>query len=173
MEEVDPRAVDLDEKDLELLEHIETDFDMNLEQLSNVLDLSKSAIHYRLNKLREKNIIQSTTADIDPLACGLNMMAITNVVVAHESGYAEDIGEQLAEINGVQQVYYTMGDVDFVILSRVQNRDQLNTLLDTIVSIDGVNETSSRFVMQELKTDTRIIPNMSKKMRKNILDHTE
>jgi Lrp/AsnC family leucine-responsive transcriptional regulator len=173
MEQIDHRAVDLDEKDLELLEYVETDFDMNLEQLSNELDLSKSAVHYRLNKLRDKNIIQATTADIDPLACGLNMMAITNVVVAHESGYAEDIGTQLAGIKGVQKVYYTMGDVDFVILSRVQNRDQLNTLIDTIVSIDGVNETSSRFVMQELKTDARTISNMSAEMRKNVFDHTD
>lgn len=173
MEQIDHRAADLDEKDLELLEYVETDFDMNLEQLSNKLNLSKSAVHYRLNKFREQNIIQATIADIDPLSCGLNMMAITNVVVAHESGYAEDIGIQLADVKGVQQVYYTMGDVDFVILSRVQNRDQLNTLIDTIVSIDGVNETSSRFVMQELKTDPRTISNMSIEMRRNVLNHTD
>lgn len=172
MEQIDSRVADLDEMDLKLLTNIETDFDMNLEQLSDKLNLSKSAIHYRLNKLREKDIIRTVTADLDPLAFGLNMMMITNVVVSHQSGYAEDIGAQLAEIKGIQQVYYTMGDVDFVVLSRAQNRDQLNTLLDTIVSIEGVNETSSRFVMQELKTDTRAVSNMTTEMQENVLNHT-
>lgn len=173
MEQIDSRITDLDKTDLELLANIETDFDTNLEQLSNELGLSKSAIHYRLNKLREKDIIQTVTADLDPLAFGLNMMMITNVVVSHQSGYAKDIGAQLAGTKGIQQVYYTMGDVDFVVLSRVQNRDQLNTLIDTIVSIEGVNETSSRFVMQELKTDTRTVSNMTVEMRGNVLDHTD
>lgn len=36
-----------------------------------------------------------------------------------------------------------------------QNREQMNTLIDNIVSIEGVDETSSRFVMKELKTDGR------------------
>lgn len=169
MEEINTRIAGLDETDLELLEYIETDFDANLEQLSNELDLSKSAVHYRLNNLREKGIIQSVTADLDPLAFGLNMMMITNVVVSHEKGYAEDIGAQLAEIEGIHQVYYTMGDVDFVVLARVQNREQMNTLIDLIISIDGVNETSSRFVMKELKADTHTVSNMSTEMWENVL----
>jgi Lrp/AsnC family leucine-responsive transcriptional regulator len=173
MEAIDTRIADLDETDLELLKYIETDFDMSLEQLSNELDLSKSAVHYRLNKLRERGIIQTVTADLDPLAFGLNMMMITDVVVSHERGYAEDIGAQLAEIEGIQQVYYTMGDIDFVVLARVQNREQMNALIDLIVSIDGVNETSSRFVMQELKTDARTVSNMSAEMRRNVLNHTD
>ncbi|MDY6818058.1 MAG: Lrp/AsnC family transcriptional regulator [Halobacteriales archaeon] len=170
MQEPDTRAADLDETDLALLEYIESDFDVNLEELSEELGLSKSAIHYRINKLREENIIQGVSAELDPLAFGLNMMMITEVSVTHERGYAEDIGEQLAAVDGVQQVYYTMGDVDFVVISRVQNRDQMNELLDVIVGIDGVNETSSRFVMQEMSPTGGTLSNMSEQMRETVLD---
>lgn len=170
MQEPDTRAADLDETDLALLEYIESDFDVNLEELSEELGLSKSAIHYRINKLREENIIQGVSAELDPLAFGLNMMMITEVSVTHERGYAEDIGEQLAAVDGVQQVYYTMGDVDFVVISRVQNRDQMNELLDVIVGIDGVNETSSRFVMQEMSPTGGTLSNMSDQMRETVLD---
>ena len=93
-----------DETDLALLEYIETDFDVNLEVLSNELGLSKSAVHYRLNKLRERGVIRGVSANLDPLAFGLDMTMITNVSVTHESGYAEDIGEELADLPGVQQV---------------------------------------------------------------------
>ena len=47
------------------------------------------------------------------------MVTITDVSVTHESGYSGDIGEELNALDWVEQVYYTMGDVDFVIISRV------------------------------------------------------
>lgn len=171
MEEPDNRTSELDEKDIELLSYVEADFDANLEQIAEEINLSKSAVHYRLKKLRESNVIGSVSANVDPLVFGLNMLMITDVFVTHESGYAEDIGEQLAEIDGAQQIYYTMGDVDFVVISRTQNREQMNSLLDTIVSIDGVNETSSRFVMQELKTGSNVLTNMSDEMVENVIQH--
>lgn len=170
MDDTDGRRADLDEVDLRLLRYIEEDFDVNLEELSDELDFSKSAIYYRLNKLREKGVIRRVSADLDPLSFGLNMVMITDVSVAHESGYAEDIGTQLTGIPGVQQVYYTMGDVDFVVLSRVQNREQMNELIDDVIAIDGVKETSSKFVMKELKSDTKSLINMSEEMRSNVLD---
>jgi DNA-binding Lrp family transcriptional regulator len=170
MDGADKPLANLDEVDLELLEHVEEDFDVNLEELSDRLDFSKSAIHYRLNKLRKKGVIQGVSADLDPLSFGLNMMVMSQVSVTHETGYAEDIGTQLRDIDGIQQVYYTMGDVDFVVISRVQTRDQMNDLVDEMVAIDGVNETSSLFVMQEIKTDRATLANMSEEMREAVVE---
>lgn len=152
---------DLDETDLELLRSIETDFDVSLGTLSDELGLSKSAIHYRLNKLKEKEVITGITADLDPVSLGLDMVAITEVSVTHEQGYSEEIGSELAVLDWVEQVYYTMGDVDFVVVSRVQNRTQMNDVIEEMVAIDGVNETSSRFVMSELKSNPRTLTNVS------------
>lgn len=163
-------VADLDAVDLELLAYIENDFDVNLEELSEQFDFSKSAIHYRLNKLREKGVVTGVSADVDPLSLGLNMMLISDVMVTHETGYASEIGAKLTDVDGVQQVYYTMGDVDFVVISRVQNREQMNQLVDEIVAIEGVNETSSRFVMQEYKADTNMLSNMSDGMREALVD---
>jgi Lrp/AsnC family leucine-responsive transcriptional regulator len=162
-------ATNLDETDIALLDQVERNSDINLEQLSETLDLSKSAIHYRLNKLKDNNVITSVSADVNPLSVGLNMMMITDVTVSHETGYAESIGEALIEIDGITQVYYTMGDVDFVVISRVQNREQMNTLIDSIVDIDGVDETSSRFVMKEMKTGSETVANMSREMIQRVL----
>lgn len=160
----------IDETDIEILKQVEQDSDINLKQLSDELNLSKSAIHYRLNKLKDDDTITSVSADVNPLAFGLNMLMITEVSVSHERGYADEIGEALTTIEGVYQVYYTMGDVDFIVISRLQTRDQMNQLVDDIVAIDGVNETSSRFVMKELKTDNQTIANMSESMIETVID---
>jgi DNA-binding Lrp family transcriptional regulator len=170
MGERTPTYSDLDEKDLKILEQVENDFDVGLEALSQKLGLSKSAIHYRIKKLKENDIITGVTADVDPLALGLEMVAITNVSVTHEEGYSEDIGEQIMAISGVEQVYYTMGDVDFVVVSRVQTRDQLNELIEQIVAIDGVNETSSKFVMEEFHGPRNVTGNLTPDVRDTIVD---
>lgn len=161
---------DLDATDIAILERVEHDNDVNLEELADDLDLSKSAIHYRLNKLKDKGIISSISADVDPIAFGLNMLMITEVTVSHETGYADDIGHSITGIDGVYQVYYTMGDIDFVVLSRVQTREQMNDLIDEIIDIEGVNSTSSRFVMKELQTGGETVGNMSDEMIENVVD---
>jgi len=73
-------------------------------------------------------------------------------------------------IPGVEEVYYTMGDIDFVAISRVQTRDQLNDLIEEIVSIDGVNETSSKFVMEEFHDIRNVSGNLTQVGRELILD---
>lgn len=169
MSVTEQETIDLDDVDLRLLEFVEADFDVNLSELSEELGLSKSAVHYRIDKLKDRGVIRGVTADLDPLAFDLNMMAITEVTVAHESGYATDIGNQLAALPGVGQVYYTMGDVDFLVISRVQNREQLNELIDNMVDIDGVNETASRFVMREILAGGKTLNNLSDDMRAHIV----
>jgi DNA-binding Lrp family transcriptional regulator len=166
----DRTSTDFDDVDLALLESIELDFDVSLETLAEELGLSKSAVHYRVNKLKDKGVITGVTADIDPEPFGLEMVAITEVSVTHEEGYSEDIGQELADIEGVEQVYYTMGDVDFVTITRVQNRDQMNDVIESMVAIDGVNETSSRFVMNEIESDASVLTNMSDDIREVLLD---
>ena len=161
--------VDLDEMDLSILRRVEADYDVNLSDLADDLGMSKSAIHYRLQKLKEAEVIESVSADVNPLALGLDHLLITEVSVVHESGYADDIGTSLADVPGVEQVYYTMGDVDFVVLSRVQDRDQLNDLVNQFVAIDGVNETSSRFVMSEIVTGGHPTAGLSETMKQNVL----
>ncbi|WP_137288952.1 Lrp/AsnC family transcriptional regulator [Natronorubrum halophilum] len=161
---------DLDETDIEILRRLEETNDKNLEELSNELDLSKSAVHYRVNNLKENDVITEISANIDPHTLGLDMLIVTEVSVSHESGYAEEIGDSLTAIDGVNQVYYMMGDVDFIVISRVQNHDQMHALIDDIVEIDGVNETSSQFVIQELQTGDRLLDNTSDGMIDEILD---
>jgi DNA-binding Lrp family transcriptional regulator len=163
----------LDETDLSILERVEDDFDVSLETLAEELDLSKSAVHYRLNNLKESGVIQGITADVDPLAFGLELVAITDVSVTHEAGYSEELGQELMSIQGVEQVYYTMGDVDFVVISRIQTRDQLNDLIDRIVALDGVNETSSKFVMEEFDNDRSVTDLLTDRARDAVLKPSE
>lgn len=171
MEESAGQTAEFDEVDVNLLSYIERDYDVNLEELSEELEFSKSAVHYRLQKHRENGVIRGVSADLDPITFGFNMLVITEVSVTHQPDYAAEIGQDIMDVPGVQQVYYTMGDVDFVVISRTQSRDQMNEVINNMVSIDGVNETSSRYVMKELQTEGGVLQNVSDGMLENILQH--
>lgn len=162
--------IQLDEKDIEILKHVEENGTEYIHELSDKLDLSKSSVYYRIDSLKEQGILAGTTGDIDPTSLGLTMLVITEVYVVHEPGYAENIGEELAEIDGVQRVFYTLGDVDFMVVSRTQNRSQLNELIDEIVQIEGVDGTSSTFIMDEIKTNGNITSTLSDEMIDNIVE---
>ncbi|MFC4360462.1 Lrp/AsnC family transcriptional regulator [Halobium salinum] len=168
--ETDAADYDLDETDLALLERIERDFDVSLQQLADEVGVSKSAVHYRLKNLEAAGVVRGRVADLDPAAFGLDTVVVTEVTVAHEAGYAEDIGEQLAALPGVEQAYYTMGDVDFLLVSRLRTREGTNELIDSVVAIDGVNETASRFVMKELSTGGKLLGNLSPERRAALLE---
>nr|WP_245333048.1 Lrp/AsnC ligand binding domain-containing protein [Halarchaeum solikamskense] len=88
------------------------------------------------------------------------MVALTQVTVVHESGYSDALGARLSAVSGVEQVYYTMGDVDFVLVVRVQDREQMNDVIEEVIAIDGVNQTSSRFVMDEIRGDEGTVENL-------------
>lgn len=173
MNDTQRTITNLDRTDLSILEHAEDDFDVSLETLAEELDLSKSAVHYRLNNLKESGVIQGITADIDPFAFGLELVAITDVSVTHEAGYSEELGQELLSLQGVEQVYYTMGDIDFVVISRIQTRDQLNDLIDRIVAVEGVNETSSKFVMEEFDNERKITENLTAQAKNAVLEPSE
>lgn len=53
-----------------------------------------------------------------------------------------------------------MGDIDFMAIDRVQDRDQMNEVIDSIIAIDGVNQTSSTFVMDEIPHNGGLIANL-------------
>ncbi len=57
-----------------------------------------------------------------------------------------------------------------MVVSRVQTRDQLNDLIDQIVAVEGVNETSSKFVMQEFDADSSLVSNLTDEARQAVLD---
>ena len=165
--------VNIDKKDLKILNHVESDGKENIEALAEDLELSVSTIYYRIDRLKQQGIINDVTVDVNPLALGFDMVMITQVFVIHEPGYAENIGDSLGEIPGVQQVYYTMGNVDFVVISRTRDRDDMNRIINDIVNIDGVNETSSIFVMDEIKNTTNITDSISGETLSEIVGSSE
>lgn len=147
---------DLDERDIEILCAIATEQSQSTETIHEVTGIPKSTVHYRLKSLEEDGIITNGLLEVDLEKIGLEITIISEVWAEFDQGYHERVGRKLSDIEGVNQVYFTMGDTDFVVIARLSSRDTVVELVEAYEAIDEIQRTSSKFVITSIKDDRAI-----------------
>lgn len=150
--------VNLDETDFELLRRLDREGDIDVEATSEELGVSPSTVYYRLENYREMGVLNGTVADLDARKLGLELTAITEIQSSYGPGY-EDLGEKLAQLSGVQNVYFMLGEMSFYVISKVQDHDHLQDLVDDVISIDGVENSVTNVVLRDFKDEQRLLVN--------------
>ena len=145
----------MDEKDITILAAIARLGTGSSEKIAEETGIPKSTIHYRLEKLQESGLVENDIFDIDLAEIGLNLTVITEVSAQYREGYHDDVGQKLSEVEGVNQVYFTMGDTDFVVIAHLANRGMIEQLIEQYEAIDEVEKTSSKFVVKTIKNESR------------------
>lgn len=139
------------EKDLEILEAIGEIKTSNTKEIHERTGIPKSTVHYRIQKMKEEGIFKNDLLEVDLEKLGLSVTVISEVQAEYSEEYHETIGDELSNIDGVNQVYFTMGDTDFVVISHLQNREQVEALVSNFERINGVQRTSSKFAIKPIK----------------------
>ncbi len=145
----------MDEKDVRILAAVAKLGTGSPEKLSAETGIPKSTVHYRLGNLREEGVVTNDLLDVDLSSVGLSLTVITEVTAEYDEGYHDDVGRQLESIEGVNQVYFTMGDTDFVVISHLADRSMVESLVRQFEAIDEVARTSSKFVIKTIKDESR------------------
>ena len=81
----------LDNKDIHILEILQTDGRATASDIAKKIKLSIPAVGERIKKLTEKKIIQKFTAILDPKNVGLDLTAYVFIVSEHSDHYDEFI----------------------------------------------------------------------------------
>jgi DNA-binding Lrp family transcriptional regulator len=143
----------MDERDIHILKTIADLGDPSPKRIEAETGIPKSTVHYRLNKLREDGIIENDLYEIDIDQLGLSITVVTDVAAKYDESYHTEVGEKLASIEGVNQVYFTMGDTDFIVIAHLPSREDVERLIDDYESIDEIERTSSKFVITSIKSE--------------------
>lgn len=143
----------MDERDLKILKSIIDLGDPSPQLIEEEIDVPKSTVHYRLNKLREEGVVKNDLYELDLNKLGLSITVVSEVFAEYDEDYHERVGQQLSEIEGVNQVYFTMGDTDFIVISHLPNRESVERLIEDYESIDAITRTSSKFVISKIKNE--------------------
>lgn len=143
--------LDIDQKDMDILAAIGARKATSSKELSDETGIPKSTVHYRIQQLREMGVLKNDLFELDLEKVGLSVTVISEVFAEFEEGYHTSIGEKLAAVEGVNQVYFTMGETDFVVISHLHDREMVKRLVEDFEAIDGIQKTSSKFVIEPVK----------------------
>ena len=146
----------LDTRDIRILRSIAENNSTSPERIQEETDIPKSTVHYRIKNMKERGVIKNDLFEIDFEKAGLGLTVISEVLAEFGEGYHEEIGKELVNIEGVNEVYFMMGDTDFIVVSRLPSREMIETLVEEFEAIDGIQRTSSKFVISSIKADESV-----------------
>ncbi|WP_411964748.1 Lrp/AsnC family transcriptional regulator [Haloferax sp. YSMS24] len=146
----------MDERDVRLLKAIADLGTGSPEKLHEETGIPVSTIHYRLNNLKDDGVIENDLYDIDLESFGLGVTVVVEVL-ADYSGPYEEVGNQLLEIEGVTQLYFTMGETDFIVVAQLANSDRVERLINDFEAIPEVERTNSTFVISTMRDSHRAL----------------
>lgn len=143
--------MELDRFDKQILE-ILTHEDLNLNELSERINLSVSSVHRRIKHLVETNIMTNLKRDINYQKLGFSLHVLLQVSLSkHDTDTFAKFLEELEDIPEVIHAFLVTGQTaDFIV--EVIARDMENyseILLKRIGKIDHVAALHSSFVIKE------------------------
>ncbi|WP_306059161.1 Lrp/AsnC family transcriptional regulator [Natronococcus wangiae] len=123
------------------------------DEIAAYTEIPKSTVHYRITKLKEDGTLTNDLFDVDLTELGIEITIISEIIAEYDEQYHKRVGEKLADIEGVNQVYFTMGDTDFIAIAHLADREMVHRLISDYERIDEVVRTSSQFVVETIKDE--------------------
>ncbi|RCL71710.1 MAG: AsnC family transcriptional regulator [Flavobacteriales bacterium] len=114
-----------------------------VQEIARQLNLSGSAVHQRIKKLEDANLIQGSYLKINPSSLGYTTTAYIGVYLDKAMRNPEAVS-QLKKIPEVVECHYTTGNWSILIKILCKNNEHLMQLLNhNIQSIEGVSRTET------------------------------
>lgn len=142
--------MDIDEIDTKILELLSANSRMSYSDIARHFGFSDVAIRKRVEKLIEKGIIKRFTTVVDNKKLGKNVSAF--VFFNTRSDKTQEIADQLLEINGVEEVYISLGVYDIIAKVHCADVVALKELTEQKLNdINGILEVRPSIVFSEVK----------------------
>jgi len=141
----------IDSVDRAIIAAVSEDARISLTDLADVVNVSRSTAHTRLQRLRDDNVITGFTATIDPQALGLGVAAL--VFIDIEQHDWRTLRTELAAIPGVEYLAMCAGRFDLMLIARAESIPAMrDVLLEKIQRIPGVRSTESVIILDEVRS---------------------
>jgi Lrp/AsnC family transcriptional regulator, leucine-responsive regulatory protein len=146
----------VDSIDRHILQILQSNARETQADIARAVGLAPSAVLERIRKLESKGHIRGYSAQVDPKAVGLGLLAF--VAVRTDEACAEDrIAQALADFPEVLEVHHVAGEDCHLIKIRARDAEHLGLLLRTRLGrIPGVRSTRTTIVLETVKETSRL-----------------
>lgn len=147
--------VEIDGIDKEILRDLMEDARKPILQIANKIGISGAAIHQRLRKLEQSEVISGSKLTINSKILGYNTMAFVGIYLDKAARNSEAV-KDLKKIPEVLECHYTTGNWSILIKIICRDNEHLMYLLNTkIQAIEGVSRTET-FISLDQQIDRQI-----------------
>lgn len=148
----------MDEKDRQLLKHLQGDARLTNTELARRIDLSPPGLQRRLRKLEDSGIIEQYVTLLDREAVGFDMLCFIQVtLLRHEPESIWRFKEIVQDMPEVLECHHITGEFDYLLKVIVRNREHLEKfLVEKLTPVPGMDKIRTSLVLREIKTTTSL-----------------
>jgi len=115
-------------------------------ELGRLVGLSGPSVQERVRRLEERGVLTGYTAVVSPAAVGLGVSALIGLIQSDEA-LSEDVAEQVAGVEEVEDCWFVAGDENFVVKVRAADVAALEVVVGKLRRIRGVARTRTTVVL--------------------------
>ena len=149
--------ITIDHIDHLILSQLQSDASQPLEELGQLVGLSRNACWRRIKSLEDNGVIKGKVAVVDPEKVGLGLQVFIQIKTAkHTAEWSRNFAKIAANFPEIQGAYRMTGDLDYLIRARVSDIASYDTLYQKLTEKIEMADVSASFVMEEIKETTQL-----------------
>jgi Lrp/AsnC family transcriptional regulator for asnA, asnC and gidA len=137
---------DLDDQDRTLLRELLRDGRASHRELAERTGYSLATVNRRIRALEAARVIRGYGALIDPEAVGWTLTAVIGLRI--DKGHVRSVHEKISDDPRIFGVYDVTGEWDGLVLVRLRDREDLDDLVKTTLSLPHINRTNTMVVLK-------------------------
>ncbi|NVK42824.1 MAG: Lrp/AsnC family transcriptional regulator [Oceanospirillaceae bacterium] len=136
----------ISKQDYRLIDLLRRNARASVTDLARALDLSRSTVQNRINRLEATGVIRGYSVDLGGEYSRSLVEAHVSIKV-HQKLTAKTNSE-LEQISQVAQLYSVSGEYDLIAIVQAPSLEELSAVLDEIGNLEGVERTNSSVVLE-------------------------
>ena len=147
----------MDNLDARILKLLQKNARITASEIGNEINLSVPAVSERLKKLESSGIISQYTTILHPAHLKKDL-AVLMFISLERPKFTDRFIEFVNNEEEILECHYLAGDFDYSLKIMTQNTDTLETLLNRIKSLQGVQKTRTIVVLSTVKNKYSVSP---------------
>lgn len=148
----------LDNIDLKILRILQTNADMNINDIGEKVGLSHTPCWRRIRKMQDNGIIEAQVCLLNPEQVGLDVSIFVFVRLdTHSAEVLDKFEEATQSIPEIMQCYTMSGEFDYLLRVVVATvRDYEKTVKGQLLKLPNVGIMNSHFALSEIKNTSAL-----------------
>jgi Lrp/AsnC family transcriptional regulator for asnA, asnC and gidA len=144
----------IDKIDKYIIERLINDGRTSFANIAKEINLTDVAIKKRLDRLKQKGIIKSISAQIDFDILGFKEKA--QLLISIDPSKKKEVLKKLNDIEDIKEILEVTGEYNIIVKIMALDKNDLKILLDNIFKIDGITKISILTIIDTYKKNNNL-----------------